>query len=222
MKVLLPLLFDSLGSALKNKGVQTLLDGVIDYLPNPLEVQNFGLQEVKDKEPQKVLLDGKRTDEAPFLGLAFKLEMGKSGQLTYFRIYQGCIRRGDYVWNTRTGKKVRLSRLVRMHSDEMEDVNEVFAGDICAVLGIDCASGDSFVADQQYKVSMESMHIAEPVISMSMTAKDSKYSDNFSKAIARFTKEDPTFRVFFDQECKETICQVCIVEFVIHSVRYDA
>merc|ERR1719191_2356748 len=135
-----------MGTALKNKGVQPLLDAVVDYLPNPSQVDNF----------------------------AFKLEQGKFGQLTYLRIYQGSVGKGDTVWNTRTGKKTRLSRLVQMHADKMEDVSRVFSGDICAVFGVDCASGDTFVFDKESKLSMESMHVPDPVLSMSIQPKDKK------------------------------------------------
>ncbi|XP_055332891.1 elongation factor G, mitochondrial-like [Paramacrobiotus metropolitanus] len=196
------------GSALKNKGVQPLLDAVIDFLPNPAERENYGLLETtKGAEPEHVPLNPARDDLHPFLGLAFKIDVTRYGQLTYIRVYQGCMRRGDFVWNARTGKKVKVGRLVRMHSADMEDVTEVYAGDICALFGVDCASGDTFVTQHDYRVSMESMHIPEPVISMSLTAKDSTVTENFSKAINRFTKEDPTFRVHYDGEMKEMICQ---------------
>merc|ERR1711962_1194949 len=127
------------------------------------------------------------------------------GQLTYLRIYQGSVGKGDTVWNTRTGKKTRLSRLVQMHADKMEDVSRVFSGDICAVFGVDCASGDTFVFDKESKLSMESMHVPDPVLSMSIQPKDKKGEANFAKAVARFTKEDPTYRVWFDNENKETL-----------------
>lgn len=195
------------GTALKNKGVQPLLDGIVDYLPNPSQVQNIALKEsISDTEaPVKVDMKPERSDDNPFVALAFKLEQGKFGQLTYLRIYQGMVKKGDTVWNTRTGKKTRLSRLVQMHSDKMEDVSTVFAGDICAVFGVDCASGDSFVFDRDLKLSMESIFVPEPVISMSIKPVDKKSEGNFSKAVARFTKEDPTYRVWFDVENKETI-----------------
>lgn len=150
-------------------------------------------------------MDPERTTKNPFVGLAFKLEQGKFGQLTYVRVYQGSIKKGDTVYNTRTGKKTRIPRLVQMHSDKMEDISEVFAGDICAFFGLDCASGDSFVIDKNQKLSMESIYVPDAVISMSIKPNSSKDSDNFSKAIQRFTKEDPTYRVTYDQESKEMV-----------------
>jgi len=197
-----------LGTALKNKGVQPLLDGVIDYLPNPAEVINYALKNKKvddDEEAEKVVMNPARSNEKPFVALAFKLEQGKFGQLTYLRVYQGCVNKGDSVYNTRTGKKTRLSRLVQMHSDKMEDVSRVYSGDICAVFGVDCASGDTFVFDKDLKLSMESIHVPEAVLSMSIKPADKKSDGNFAKAVARFTKEDPTYRVWFDNENKETV-----------------
>ncbi|KAK9869602.1 hypothetical protein WA026_003351 [Henosepilachna vigintioctopunctata] len=193
------------GTALKNKGVQPLLDGVLDYLPNPGEVQNYALKEQEDEEPIKVTLHPARNKDKTFVSLAFKLEAGKFGQLTYMRCYQGMLKRGDTIYNVRTKRKVRIARLVRMHSNTMEDINEVYAGDIFALFGVDCASGDTFVTDLKENISLESIFVAEPVVSMSIAPKNSKDRDNFSKAIARFTKEDPTFRFWFDNDNKETI-----------------
>lgn len=193
------------GTALKNKGVQPLLDAVLEYLPNPGEVENVGLKEREGEEPIKIKLDPIRDDSNPFVGLAFKLEAGRFGQLTYVRSYQGSLKKGDTIYNARTGRKVRISRLVRMHSNNMEDVNEVYAGDIFALFGIDCASGDTFVNNLDQGVSLESIFVPEPVVSMSIAPTNSKDRDNFSKAIARFTKEDPTFQFYFDSDNKETI-----------------
>merc|ERR1719232_1009820 len=197
-----------LGTALKNKGVQPLLDGVINYLPDPSEVDNFALKNKNnedEEEPEKVLMIPDRSNKAPFVALAFKLEQGKFGQLTYLRVYQGVVSKGDTVYNTRTGKKTRLSRLVQMHSDKMEDVSKVYSGDICAVFGVDCASGDSFVSDKDLKLAMESIHVPDAVLSMSIKPAEKKGEGNFAKAISRFTKEDPTYRVWFDPDNKETI-----------------
>ncbi|NXB89971.1 EFGM factor, partial [Vidua macroura] len=194
------------GSALKNKGVQPLLDAVLEYLPNPSEVENYALLNQGDSQDQtKFLLNSARDNSQPFIGLAFKLEAGRFGQLTYVRVYQGMLQKSDYIYNTRTGKRVRVQRLVRMHSDNMEDVNEVYAGDICALFGIDCASGDTFTDKTSTDISMESIHVPDPVISVAMKPSNKNDLDKFSKGLGRFTREDPTFRIHFDQESKETI-----------------
>ncbi|XP_011942350.1 PREDICTED: elongation factor G, mitochondrial isoform X2 [Cercocebus atys] len=196
-----------LGSALKNKGVQPLLDAVLEYLPNPSEVQNYAIlnQEDDSKEKTKILMNSSRDNSHPFVGLAFKLEVGRFGQLTYVRIYQGELKKGDTIYNTRTRKKVRLQRLTRMHADMMEDVEEVYAGDICALFGIDCASGDTFTDKANSDLSMESIHVPDPVISIAMKPSNKNDLEKFSKGIGRFTREDPTFKVHFDTENKETI-----------------
>ncbi|XP_076269756.1 mitochondrial translation elongation factor G 1 [Rhynchophorus ferrugineus] len=194
------------GTALKNKGVQPLLDAVLEYLPNPGEVENYAIKEtIKEAEPEKVLLNPERSDNNPFVALAFKLEAGRFGQLTYMRCYQGMLSKGDTIFNVRTQRKVRIARLVRMHSNQMEDVNEVYAGDIFALFGVDCASGDTFVTDLKNELSLESIFVPDPVVSMAINPVNSKDRDNFSKAIARFTKEDPTFHFHFDNDNKETI-----------------
>ncbi|KAM6305109.1 elongation factor G, mitochondrial [Aegotheles albertisi] len=196
------------GSALKNKGVQPLLDAVLEYLPNPSEVENYAIlnqEDSEDKDKTKFLLNSARDDSQSFIGLAFKLEAGRFGQLTYIRVYQGMLKKSDYIYNTRTGKRVRVQRLVRMHSDTMEDVNEVYAGDICALFGIDCASGDTFTDKTSTDISMESIHIPDPVISVAMKPSNKNDFDKFSKGLSRFTREDPTFRTHFDDESKETI-----------------
>lgn len=115
------------------------------------------------------------------------------------------LKKGDSIYNARTGKRVRIARLVRMHSNNMEEVNEVYAGDIFALFGVDCASGDTFVMDTKLQLSMESIFVPEPVVSMSIKPENTKDRDNFSKAIARFTKEDPTFKFHYDPDIKETI-----------------
>ncbi|XP_007521120.1 elongation factor G, mitochondrial [Erinaceus europaeus] len=196
-----------LGSALKNKGVQPLLDAVLEYLPNPSEVQNYAILNQTDnsQEKTKILMNSQRDSSHPFVGLAFKLEAGRFGQLTYVRNYQGELKKGDTIYNTRTRKKVRIQRLVRMHADMMEDVEEVFAGDICAVFGIDCASGDTFTNKDNSGLSMESIHVPDPVISIAMKPANKNDLEKFSKGIGRFTREDPTFKVHFDTESKETI-----------------
>ncbi|MBK6683839.1 MAG: elongation factor G [Deltaproteobacteria bacterium] len=194
-----------MGSAYKNKGVQKLLDGVIDYLPDPTQVKNEGIVINKDgTEGDKITLasDPKR----PLVLLGYKLEDGRYGQLTYLRIYQGTIRRDDFIVNMRTRKKSKVARLVRMHSDDMEDIQDASAGDICAIFGLECNSGDTFTSGDEY-IAMTSMHVPAPVISLSIKPADSKSETNMSKALQRFTKEDPTFRAGVDQESGETVIQ---------------
>jgi elongation factor G len=129
-----------MGSAYHNKSVQPMLDGVRDYLPAPHEISNYALDTTQNEK--EVRLSAKISD--PFLGLAFKLEESRFGQLTYLRIYRGSLNRGDWITNVRTGKKVKVPRLVRMHSSDMEDVDTVGSGEICALFGVECASGDTF------------------------------------------------------------------------------
>lgn len=188
------------GSALADKSVQPMLDGVCDYLPNPSEVENMALDQHRKEAPVKLV----SYNSLPFVGLAFKLEESSFGQLTYIRVYQGTLRKGLNVFNARNSKKVKIPKIVRMHSNEMEEVTEIGAGEICAVFGVECASGDTFT-DGQLAYSMTSMFVPEPVISLSIKPKNNKDSGNFSKAMARFQREDPTFRVHFDTESEETI-----------------
>lgn len=189
-----------MGSAYKNKGVQLLLDGVGHYLPNPQEVENVALDQSKAEE--RVVLSS--DEDKPLVMLAFKLEDGRFGQLTYMRIYQGCVKKGDFIVNAATRKKVKVPRLARMHSNEMEDIDSASAGDIIAMFGIDCASGDTFT-DGTVNFTMTSMHVPDPVISLAVAPKDKSSDANFSKALNKFTKEDPTFRVTRDEESNETI-----------------
>lgn len=189
-----------MGSALADKSVQPMLNGVCDYLPNPSEVENLALDRRRAEAPVKLI----PYNSLPFVGLAFKLEESNFGQLTYIRVYQGSLRKGMHVYHARTNKKIKVQRIVRMHSNEMEDVAEIGAGEICAVFGIECASGDTFT-DGTLGYTMTSMFVPEPVISLSIKPKDNKDIANFSKAMARFQREDPTFRVHFDIESSETI-----------------
>lgn len=189
-----------IGSAYKNKGIQTLLDAVSAYLPCPTDVVNSALDLEKNEEEFPV----SNSADDPLIMLAFKLEDGRYGQLTYVRTYQGLLQKGNTVYNSRTGKKVKIGRLVRMHSDEMEEIDSCGPGDIVALFGVDCASGDTFTADNM-SVSMSSMHIPEPVISLAVLPVDNKAQTNMSKALNRFTKEDPTFRTYVDHETGETI-----------------
>jgi elongation factor G len=189
-----------IGSAYKNKGVQILLDAVNEYLPCPTDVENTALDLENDETEQFVTND----PNDPLVALAFKLEDGRYGQLTYVRTYQGVLRKGSTIINTRTGKKVKVGRLVRMHSDQMEEIEEAGCGDIIALFGVDCASGDTF-CDDSINLSMSSMHVPAPVISLAINPVDNKAQVNMSKALNRFGKEDPTFKTFVDHETNETI-----------------
>ena len=188
------------GSAIKNKGVQLLLDGVCMFLPNPTEVKNEAYDQsgsetkfVLDSDPNK-----------PFVGLAFKLTKDKYGQLTYIRVYQGTLRTGDTIINTSNQlKKERVPRMFRMHSEEREEVATAQGGDIVALYGVDCASGETFTDGTN--VTCTSMHVPASVISLAVQPKSREGEGNFSKALNRFTKEDPTFRVHQDEESGQTI-----------------
>ena len=189
-----------IGSAYKNKGIQPLLDAVSSYLPCPTDVVNHAL-DLADEEKEFAVSND---PDDKLIMLAFKLEDGRYGQLTYVRTYQGVLKKGDTVYNSRTGKKVKIGRLVRMHADEMEEIDSCGPGDIVALFGVDCASGDTFTAEG-LSASMSSMHIPEPVISLAVIPVDNKAQTNMSKALNRFTKEDPTFRTYVDHETGETI-----------------
>ena len=189
-----------MGSAFKNKGVQLVLDAVVDYLPNPSEVENKALNQMENEKEVVLSPDSAK----PFVGLAFKLEDTRFGQLTYMRLYQGTVRKGDFIYNVRTGKKVKVPRIVYMHADEMEDIDSSTGGDIVAFFGVDCASGDTFCSeDVQY--TMTSMFVPNAVISMAIEPKERNATGNFSKALQKFTREDPTFRVHRDEESAQTV-----------------
>jgi len=189
-----------MGSALGNKAVQLLLDGVCSYLPDPREVENVALDLSKNEEP--VVLES--NPDKPLVMLAFKLEDGRYGQLTYIRVYQGKLKKDDFIVNSRNGKKVKVGRLVRMHADDREEITDTGAGDICAVFGVDCNSGDTFT-DGSVNYAMTSMFVPKPVISVAVRPKDSGAEMNMSKALNRFTREDPTFQCWVDPESNETI-----------------
>ena len=188
------------GTAYKNKGVQPLLDAIVRYLPCPLD------REVKAKkwdnplEPFPLTADPAK----PFVGMAFKIVEDPFGQLTFTRVYQGTIKKGEMYINQRTGRKDRFSRIVKMHADKREEIDFAEAGDIVAIMGIDCASGDTYAADQKY-CTLESMFVPEPVIKVAVTPVNRSDSDKMGKALQRFRKEDPTFNVFNDEETSETI-----------------
>jgi elongation factor G len=189
------------GSAIKNKGVQLLLDAVTYYLPSPIDVVYEAHDQTKQEEKVRIESDPNK----PFVGLAFKLTQDKYGQLTYFRLYQGKVTAGDTIYNTSNEmRKVRVPRMFRMHSDDREEIEVAEAGDIVAFYGIEASSGETFT-DGKMNVTLTSMHVPAAVISLAVAPKDRAAEANFSKALNRFTKEDPTFRVHQDEESQQTI-----------------
>jgi len=190
-----------MGSAFKNKGVQTLLDGVLDYLPEPIEKACYAFDRSKEDE-QQIKLSCDVND--PLLALAFKLEETPFGQLTYMRIYQGTLKKGAFITNVSDGKRIKVPRIVRMHADEMEDISEAKAGEVVAMFGVDCRSMDTF-SDGPTNLAMSSMFVPEPVMSLAVSPKSNLKMDAFAKALAKFTKEDPTLRLKIDEDSKETI-----------------
>ncbi|MFP4536382.1 MAG: elongation factor G [Spirochaetaceae bacterium] len=188
------------GSAYKNRGVQTLLDAVVNYLPSPLDITNKGVDLENNEAEVELYSDSNK----PTVALAFKLEDTQYGQLTYVRIYQGDLRKGQELFNVRSKKRFKVGRLIRMHANHMDDISEAGPGDIIAIFGIECASGDTF-CDPSMQVSMTSMYVPNAVIELAIKPKDKAAADKMGKALNRFTKEDPTFRTYVDPESNETI-----------------
>lgn len=189
-----------MGTAFKNKGVQPLLDAVVKYLPSPLDREIRGRNPQNEEERIELQPDVAK----PFVGMAFKIVDDPFGQLTFMRIYQGSIEKGGTYVNQRTGKKERFSRIVRMHSDKREEIDGATAGDIVAVMGIDSASGDTYAPERDY-CTLESMFVPDPVIKIAVEPKSRSDGDKMGKALQRFRKEDPTFRVFTDEETNEIL-----------------
>jgi elongation factor G len=189
-----------LGSAFRNKGVQLLLDAVTRYLPSPLDREIKARQCDELETPLRLEPD----DQKPFVGMAFKIVDDPYGQLTFLRLYQGQITKGGTYFNQRTSRKERFSRIVRMHADKREEIDGASAGDIVAVMGIDCASGDTYAAKLQY-CTLESIYVPDPVIRVAVSPENRADADKLGKALARFRKEDPTFRVHTDEETGEIL-----------------
>lgn len=189
-----------LGSAFKNKGVQNLLDAVCLYLPSPVDKNVVKATDVRTDESVDINLDS----DANLVALAFKLTMQSFGQLTYIRVYSGILNQGDTIYNSRTGERVQVGRLLRMHADKREEIKQAVAGDIVALLGVDCASGDTFCSSE-IRVSLEDIFVPEPVITLAIEPKKKQDLERISKALNRFQKEDPTFRVNVNSESNETL-----------------
>jgi elongation factor G len=189
------------GSAFKNKGVQPLLDAVVDFLPSPLDAKP-----IVGKNPQD---DSEMTrqpsDSEPFSALAFKIATDPYGNLTYFRVYSGVLEKGTYVYNARNGRKERIGRILRMHANHREDIDSIGAGDIAAAVGLgDTRTGDT-LCDEKHAILLESITFPEPVISQAIEPKTKGDQDKMGIALTRLAQEDPTFRMRTDEETQQTI-----------------
>lgn len=189
-----------MGSAYKNKGVQNLLDAVAFYLPSPEDREVVKAFDINTNESVNVYPD----PDGPLVALTFKLTDEETGQLTYTRIYSGTLRKGDTLYNTRTGRRLRIGRFVRMHANHRQEIAEAAVGDIVALIGVNCASGDTLCSEGT-NFSLEGMFVPEPVITLSVTPKHQEDADRMSKALNRFMREDPTFRVSVDPESNQTL-----------------
>src|SRR5690606_36027741 len=190
------------GTAFKNKGVQLMLDAVIDYLPSPLDVPPMtGVLPDSDEEVLR-----KPSEDEPFSALAFKVMTDPYvGKLTFFRVYSGSLKSGSYVQNSSKGKRERVGRILQMHANSREEISEVYCGDIAAAIGLkDTSTGDT-LSDEKHQVILERMVFPEPVISLSVEPKSKADQDKMGQALAKLQEEDPTFRAHTDQETGQTI-----------------
>jgi len=190
------------GSSFKNKGVQPLLDAVVDYLPSPDD-----LPPVSGSNPETGAVEQRKLkDDEPFAGLAFKIMADPYvGKLVFFRVYSGTLRSGSYVLNASTGKRERVGRILLMHANHREDVDQVFSGDIAAIVGLkDISTGDT-ICDDKHPILLESLEFPEPVINLAVEPKTKADQDKLGYALQRLAEEDPTFRVYTDQETGQTI-----------------
>ncbi|MDQ2866593.1 MAG: elongation factor G [Candidatus Eremiobacteraeota bacterium] len=189
------------GSAFKNKGVQPLLDAIVDYLPSPVEAKTItGIDPKSDAE-----ITRSADDQEPFSALAFKIATDPYGNLTYFRVYSGVLNKGSYVYNARSGKKERIGRILRMHANHREDIDSIGAGDIAAAVGLtDTRTGDT-LCDEKNPIILESITFPEPVIFQAIEPRSKADQDQLGKGLARLAQEDPTFRMRTDEETQQTI-----------------
>ncbi len=189
------------GSAFKNKGVQPLLDAVVEYMPSPLDAKRItGIDPKNDQE-----ITREPDDKQPFAALAFKIATDPYGNLTYFRVYSGTLDKGSYVYNARSGKKERIGRILRMHANHREDIDSIGAGDIAAAVGLtDTRTGDT-LCDEKNPIMLESITFPEPVISQAIEPKTKGDQDQLGKGLQRLAQEDPTFRMWTDEETQQTI-----------------
>ena len=190
------------GSSYKNKGVQFLLDAIIDYLPSPLDVDHIkGINPVTGEEEER-----KTSDDEPFAGLAFKIAADPFvGKLAFFRAYSGVLEAGSYVYNSTKQKKERIGRLVQMHANHREEIPEIYSGDICAIVGLkDTATGDT-LCDEKHPIVLEQMEFPEPVIKVAIEPKTKQGQEKMTLALIKLAEEDPTFKTYTDTETGQTI-----------------
>ncbi len=191
------------GSAFKNKGVQTMLDAVVDYLPSPLDIPPVQGTDVDNKE---IVLTRAASDDEPFSALVFKIMTDPySGQLAFFRVYSGKLNAGDSVYNVAKGRKERIGRLMRMHANKREDINEIMAGDICAAVGLKTVSTGDTICDEKAPITLEAIDFPTPVIQLAVEPKTKADQEKMGLAINKLAQEDPTFRVATDPETGQTI-----------------
>jgi len=191
------------GSAFKNKGVQTMLDAVVDYLPSPLDVPDIEGTAVDDKN---IKLYRKAADSEPFSALVFKIMTDPfAGQLAFFRVYSGKMNAGESIYNVAKGRKERVGRLLRMHANKREDIQEIMAGDICAAVGLRTVSTGDTICDEDHPIALESIDFPTPVIQLAVEPKTKADQEKMGMAIAKLAQEDPTFRVNTDPETGQTI-----------------
>src|SRR5271168_4039268 len=191
------------GSAFKNKGVQTMLDAVVDYLPSPLDVPDVEGTSVDDKT---VKLYRKAADDEPFSALVFKIMTDPySGQLAFFRVYSGKMNAGESIYNVAKRRRERVGRLLRMHANKREDINEIMAGDICAAVGLKTVSTGDTICDEKHPIALESITFAVPVISVAVEPKTKADQEKMGMALGRLAQEDPTFKVHTDPDSGQTI-----------------